>query len=160
MGTHVSYDYTGYSDPADRTVENAAKTETEVSYSASIEEIDRTTTITIIIDGGGTAITTGQKGYLKIPFDCEIQGWTVAADQSGSIVIDVWKDSYANFPPTVADTITGSEKPTLAYQQKNEDTSLTTWTTSVVMDDVLAFNVDSAATVQRVTLALQVKRII
>lgn len=160
MGTHVSYDYTGYADPADRTVENAAKTETEVSYSASIEELDRTTTITVIIDGGGAAITTGNKGFLKIPFDCVIQGWTLAADQSGSIVIDVWKDSYANFPPTVADTITGSEKPTLSYQDKNEDMSLTTWTTSVVTDDVLAFNVDSASTVQRVTLALQVKRIV
>jgi hypothetical protein len=68
----------------------------------------------------------------------------------------VWKDTYANFPPTVADTITGSEKPTLSSVQKNQDTNLTTWTTSINVGDILAFNVDSVATLLRVTLSLKV----
>ena len=37
---------------------------------------------------------------------------------SGSIVIDVWKDTYANFPPIVADTITASAKPTLVERDQ------------------------------------------
>lgn len=112
-------------------------------------------TITFIIDGGGSAITTNQKGHLEIPFACTITGWTLLADQSGSIVIDVWKDTYANFPPTVADTIAGSEKPTLAAAQKNQDLDLTTWTAAVAAGDILAFNVDSVATVTRVTLSIR-----
>jgi len=111
--------------------------------------------ITFIIDGGGSAITTEQKGHLEIPFACTITGWTILADQSGSIVVDVWKDTYANFPPTVADTITGTEKPTLASAQKNQDLTLTTWTTAVAAGDILAFNVNSVATVTRITLSIR-----
>ena len=114
--------------------------------------------LTFIIDGGGSAITTGQKGHIEIPFACTITGWTLVADQSGSIVVDVWKDTYANFPPTVADTITGSEKPTLSSVQKNQDLTLTTWTTAVSAGDILAFNVDSVATATRVTLSIRAEK--
>lgn len=119
-------------------------------------------TIQFIIDGGGSAITTGVKGDIMIPFNCTVLGWDIVADVSGSIVVDVWKDTYTNFPPTVADTITGTEKPTLtsspSTQIKNQDTSLSTWTTSLSRNDFLRFNVDSAATVTRVTVALRVVR--
>ena len=116
----------------------------------------KTLTITFIIDGGGSAITTGQKGHLEIPFACTITGWTILADQSGSIVVDVWKDTYANFPPTVADTIAGTEKPTLATAQKNQDLTPTTWTTAIDAGDILAFNVDSVSDIERVTISLEV----
>lgn len=110
----------------------------------------------ITIDGGGSAISTGVKGYVSIPFSGTITQWDILADQSGSIVVDVWKDTYANFPPTVADTIAGSEKPTLSTAQKNQDTNLTTWTTTVTAGDIIGFNVDSASTVTRVTLVVYI----
>lgn len=109
----------------------------------------------ITIDGGGSAITTGVKGYVTVPYTGTITQWTLLADQSGSIVIDVWKDTYANYPPTVADTIAGSEKPTLSSATKNQDTNLTTWTTAVTAGDVVGFKVDSASTVTRVTLIIE-----
>jgi hypothetical protein len=115
-------------------------------------------TINFIIDGGGVAITTGEKGHLTVDFGFYILGAKLLADQVGSIVIDIWKDSYANFPPTVADTIVAAAKPTLAAANKSEDVTLTGWTREVKPGDVLAFNVDSAATLTRVTLALKVKR--
>jgi hypothetical protein len=115
-------------------------------------------TIQFIIDGGGSAITTGVKGDIMIPFNCTILGWDIVADTSGSIVVDVWKDSYANFPPTVADTITGTEKPTLSSAVKNQDTALSSWTTTLTRNDWLRFNVDSASTSTRVTVAIRVKR--
>lgn len=114
----------------------------------------RTVTITYVIDGGGSAITTGVKGFLEIPFAVTVTGWTIVADQSGSIVVDVWAEDYANFPPTVDDTIAGSEKPTLSTAQKNQDLSLSSWT-NIVAGDVLAFNVDSATTVTRVTVSIR-----
>lgn len=115
--------------------------------------------IQFIIDGGGSAITTGQKGHIMVPFSCKVTGWDIVADQSGSIVIDIWKDTYANFPPTIADTITGTEKPTLSTATKNQDTSLTTWTTTMTEGEWLAYNVDSITTVTRVTVVMRVTRV-
>lgn len=112
----------------------------------------------IIIDGGGSTITTGVKGDLFVPYNCMVLGWDILADTSGSIVVDVWKDTYTNFPPTGADSIAGSEKPTLSSATKNQDISLSSWTTTLTRNDILRFNVDSATTVTRVTLSLRIKR--
>lgn len=114
--------------------------------------------IDITIDGGGSAITTGVKLDVELPFAGTWTAWRVFADQSGSIVLDIWKDTYANYPPTVADTITASAKPTLSSATKNQDTTLTGWTTSFSAGDTLRINVDSVATVTRVTLALRYTR--
>lgn len=102
----------------------------------------------------GPVIGTGVKARAWFSFPCKITGWTILGDAVGSIVIDVWKDSYANHPPTVADTIAGTEKPTLAAAQKNQDLSLSTWNQNVAAGDVLFFNVDSASGVKQVFLGL------
>ena len=112
----------------------------------------------ITIDGGGSAITTGQKGFVRVPYACTIAEWTLLADQSGSAVVDIWKNTMANFPPTVADTITASAKPTLSSQQGASSTTLTGWTTAVSAGDVIGFNVDSASTITRLTLAVRCTR--
>jgi hypothetical protein len=114
--------------------------------------------LTFIIDGGGSAITTGQKGHLEIPFACTIKQVTLLADQSGSIVVDIWKDTYANFPPIDADSITASAPPTISSAQKSQDSTLTGWTKSISSGDILAFNVDSCATITRVTISLEVEK--
>jgi hypothetical protein len=80
------------------------------------------------------------------------------ADQSGNIVIDLWKDTWANYPPTVADTITAAAKPTLAAATHSEDTALVGWTTSVSAGEVIRVNVDSVATVEQVVLELRFTR--
>jgi hypothetical protein len=124
-------------------------------------DIDNTTpadvmkvSIQIVLDGAGSAITTGTKKQIRVPVNMTIQNWEITSDQSGSIVIDIWKDTYANYPPTVADTIAGSEKPTLSAAQKNQDTNLTTWTTSVTAGDWIIPNVDSVSTVTEVVLTI------
>jgi hypothetical protein len=114
--------------------------------------------LSFVIDGGAATITTGQKGHLRVPFNCTITAARVFADQTGSIVVDIWKDTYANFPPTDADSITASAPPTLSSAQRSENTTLTGWTTTINAGDVLAYNVDSVATVQRVTISLQVTK--
>lgn len=113
-------------------------------------------TITCVIDGGGAAITTGAKGDLQIPFACSIVGWTLLADQAGSIVVEISKASFSNWP--TASAITASAKPTLSGAQKATSTTLTGWTTDIIDADVLRISVNSAATVQRVTLSLRVRR--
>jgi len=99
-----------------------------------------------VIDGGGSAITTGSKYGIRIPKDSIITAWYIYADQSGSIVLDVWKDVEANYPPTVADTIASTEKPTLSTAIKANDTSLTAMTTDWNAGDYVYINVDSITT--------------
>ena len=116
-------------------------------------------TINFIIDGGGSPIVAAEeKGHVVVDFACVIESVTLLADQSGDIVIDIFKDTYSNFPPTVADTITASAKPTLSSAQKYQDSTLTGWTKTIAAGDVLAFNVDSCATVTRVLMSLKVRR--
>lgn len=115
-------------------------------------------TINFVIDGGGAVITTGIKGDLVVDFACTILSWTLLPDQSGSIVVDIWKDTYANFPPVIGDVITASAKPTVTTTTKNQSSTLTGWTTSIAAGDVLRFNVNSVTTVQRVTLSLKVQK--
>jgi len=119
-------------------------------------EFDEILTLTFIIDGGGSAITTGQKGHLEIPFACTINQVTMMADQTGSIVVDIWKDTYANFPPTDADSITASAPPTISSAQKSKNATLVGWTKSIAAGHILAFNVDSCTTITRVTISLKV----
>jgi hypothetical protein len=115
--------------------------------------------VVVTFDGGGSALTTGaQKVYLTVPYAGTITSATLLADQSGDIVIDIWNDTYANFPPTVADTITASAKPTLSSAQKSQDSTLTGWTTAITAGDILEFNIDSAATVTKVILELAITK--
>lgn len=111
-----------------------------------------------VIDGGGATITTGIKGDIRFKYACTITGWTLLADQSGSIVVNIWKDTYANYPPTVADKITASAPPTISAAIKGQSSTLTGWTTAVAAGDTIRINVDSVATIQRVTLSLDIVR--
>lgn len=102
----------------------------------------------ITIDGGGATITTGVKGDYYVPFKMTITGWTLLADQSGSIAIDVWRDTYANYPPTDPDS---AVTPSITTSTKAQGSSLSITCNA---GDTLRFNVDSVTTIQRVTLAL------
>lgn len=113
-------------------------------------------TIGVTVDGGGSVITTGSKGYKVIQEACTITGWTILGKESGSVVVDIKKCTYAGFPTT--STITGTEKPTLSSTQKNQDLTLTTWTTSLAEGDILEFIVDSASTCTRFNLFINITK--
>ena len=114
-------------------------------------------TVGITIDGGGSAITTGTKGYVEVPIEGTITEWKMVADVSGSCVMDVWVDSVPGTVPDNADSITASAKPTLTAQQIARSSTLTGWTTTVDQGDVFGFEVESASTVTRVTLVLVIE---
>ena len=93
--------------------------------------------------------------WIQIKNACTITKVTMLADVSGSAVIDIWKDTYANYPPTVADTITASAKPTLSSAISSVDSTLTGWTTTVNAGDILWFHQDSMSTCSKITLILE-----
>lgn len=114
----------------------------------------QTKSLGITVDGGGSTITTGAKGFIAVPFACTISSWSVVGDVSGSIVLDVLKG--AGVIPTVS--ITASAKPTLSSAQLAVQQAVTGWTTAVAAGDVLGFNVDSATTIKRATLTIACRR--
>lgn len=118
--------------------------------------------ICFVIDGQSTVIGTGIKGYLSVPFNCTINSSTLLADQSGSIVVNIYKCTYSQFNPTthpaVGDKITASAPPTISSAKKASDTTLTGWTITITAGDVLGFNVDSCATITKATITLGVTK--
>lgn len=120
---------------------------------------DEVAAIAFIIDGAGSAIASGVKGDLRVPYAATITKATLLADQSGSIIVDIWKDTFANYPPTVADKITSSTPPTISANTNSEDSTLSSWTTAIAAGDCLRFNVNATATsITRVTLILDVTK--
>jgi len=125
----------------------------------AVRKTDMPAAIEFVVDGGETTIAAGQKGHLRLPnWAGTIVSVALLADQSGSIVVDIWKDTITNFPPTDADSITASAPPTISSAQHSLDATLTGWTKTFVAGDILAFNVDSCTTIQRVTVVLFVTR--
>lgn len=118
----------------------------------------REAAIEAVLDGGGAPLTDGTVVYIEVPWDCTIVSFTVLADQSGSITVEVHSDTYANFPPTTADDISNGGLA-LSTAVKGQDETLTSWTTSLSKGDVIAFYVDGLATnIERVTCSLKVQR--
>lgn len=107
---------------------------------------------------GGTVLTTGIKAYVRIPLACTITKWTIlsvdSTPTSGSVTIDIWKDSFANYPPTVADTITASNKPAISSATKAEGT-VVGWEVNVNAGDTVAFNVDSVSSFTHLWIMIQ-----
>ena len=110
----------------------------------------------ITVDGGGSPPTTGSKGFLNVPFNCTITGWSLVADQAGSCQMTVKHCTNAAFPSTTS--IVASAPPALSAQQKAVSSTLTGWTTSLGAGDWLEFHLDSVSTVTRLTLQLLITR--
>jgi hypothetical protein len=109
--------------------------------------------ITFSIDGGGSAITTGDLAVFPVAaFACTINRVDVSADQSGSITVDIWNRSAAI--PTAANKISASAPATLSSAQLSLNGSLTGWTTSVSSGSVFGATVATASTVQKVTVQI------
>lgn len=119
--------------------------------------------VQFVIDGGGNALVAGLKGYLHFDFAGTIQEVTLLGDQTGSVIVDLWKTSYTNFNPgvhpVIADTITGPSVPTISSGVKYQDSTLSGWTTAIATDDVIGFVITGTpSAIQRVTVDLKVAR--
>jgi hypothetical protein len=115
-------------------------------------------TIGITIDGGGSAITTGVKGYITVPYACTIKEWYLTGDTSGAIKIDVWVEDFATGLPDNSDSITNANEPEItASGTKASDTDLSNWTSvAIAANDIVGFNVDSCTSITKATLVLKV----
>jgi hypothetical protein len=118
-----------------------------------------TGTIVVNIGDGINTITTGEKvtSRVRVPFACTLTGTTIGANESGSITVDVWKDTTANYPPITS--IVNGNKITLSSATHAEDTDITNWSmTTVDAGDWLAFSVDSVTACKWVQIQITYSR--
>jgi hypothetical protein len=114
----------------------------------------------ILLDGGGQPLAAGVKCDLPIDFACTVTSWTILGDQAGSIQIDLWKSSYATFPPVVGGSMPGASanKPQATGTVKAQG-GVAGWIQSAIAaGEIVRVNVDSVAAFTRVTLGLTVRR--
>lgn len=115
--------------------------------------------VPVVFDGGGSVLNTGVWGDVPIhidTFDGYFMRWRLVSIDTGDLQVDIWKSDYASFPPTVADSITGSDPPVLSGSDKGESLALIGWTTLVQNGDVLRFNIDSVSGITKATLTLTI----
>lgn len=112
----------------------------------------------IHINGGGAEIADGIAIEIPDMPGCTVEGWTLVGSPSGSLVLDLWSDSYANHPPTVADTmIATGTKPTLSSAVKNQDLTVDWADITIAAGATLTVNVDSCTTCEFATLTLRLR---
>ena len=123
-----------------------------------------TSTISVVFDGGTSAITGNPEVDVTVPAAGTITGWTLLADAAGGAVIDIWNDTYANFPPTDADSICAANPVSMNSVIKQTsyldgiDSQIDTWDKTLAAGDILRFHLDSSSTVKRLELTLTYTR--
>jgi hypothetical protein len=111
-----------------------------------------TRVINMLFDGGGGPIDLGTYGPVLIAAPGAITGWTLIADQAGSLTVDVRRASVGLFPAYAS--IVGVAPPTLSNQQRASG-GVAGWVSALALDDVLEFTVQSVSTITRAVLALK-----
>ena len=113
----------------------------------------------ISIPIAGSPILTGTNS-VGIPatanFTCTINKAQISANASGSITVDIWKAAAA--VPSSSDKISSTHPVALSSAQLNQNSSLTSWTTSVTAGDVFwasVASVDGVLTSAGVVLTCQ-----
>ncbi len=114
------------------------------------------TSFGITVDGQGGVVSTGSKGFIIIPYPAVIVSWYIVADQSGSIQFDIKKVING----TSTSIIGTGNKPILSSQQR-ANAMVQGWNiTEIENNNEFEFNVDSASTVSRAQLFIQIAKII
>jgi hypothetical protein len=141
----------------DRAVAEAVRQATDL-VSEHLGDRHRVEHLFVVLDGGGSQLATGQKANLHLAWSYEIVGWTLLADTTGSLTVDLRvAASYAAYP-TVA-SICAAAPPSLTAAQKNDSDALpmTGWTTLLSAGQVLRPFVSSASGINLATLTLRLR---
>ncbi len=93
--------------------------------------------------------------YIEIPRACVIRSVRIfTTGGTGACVVDVRRSTYAGFPPGSVNSICGASKPTIVSGTKHENTTLSSWTTSLAAGDVLAIVLESSSVFRTVIVQL------
>jgi hypothetical protein len=112
--------------------------------------------LTVQIDGQDSVIQTGICHNQPVPFPCDIVAGRITANGVGSIVIDIKKSTFANWP--TMSSICAGNPLTISAARKVEDTALSGWTKTLNEGEQLAIDVLSCSGITEATLTLFLRR--
>ena len=108
--------------------------------------------LAITVDNGTSAVTTGNKTFITIPYNCTITGWSLLSNTSGNLSITISTSTVGTFPTLT--TISGVTPPELSNSQVASNYSLTGWSTALTAGEILVATVTGTPTVNLATLTL------
>lgn len=115
--------------------------------------------LTFVVNGNGTAVTTGTKSaYVKCPYGGTLVGYTMMCSPSGSITVDVLRSADGAGLP-VTSMVGAGTKPAISAGVETKGTTFPSWTsTTVTANDNFTLSlstVDSVVTYVTLTLYFQ-----
>ncbi len=116
---------------------------------------DLTRTVNYVIDSGSLPMQIGDKGKLSLDVTGVIESITVLCDQTGDIVFDISKCTFADYP--AFNSITAANRVQLTNSNKYFDDVLNNWTTTIVAGEILNFSVISVTDIRRLLISLKLK---
>lgn len=115
--------------------------------------------IQFLMGNGSSVVPTGAivggYHYVEVPYACQIESWSLLADATGSITVNLLKSTYAGFPPT--SPLAGLGQPKMTNLRKTSGTP--TGTVTLAIQDLLLVEVVSSATVKIADLSLRGRKL-
>jgi len=118
-----------------------------------------TSEIVFVIDGGGSTISTGLRGSLEVPFNCNVVSWTILTDQNGTIVMNVFNETYSTWGSTLprpAGAELVLDVPVSITSSASKNNYTLSPQASIAASNVLSYNVFSISTITRASVCLRV----
>lgn len=103
--------------------------------------------VPFFFDGAGSAVSAATRcGVVR--FAGAITGFTMISDVSGNATVDVKTVAFGSYTgPASASSITDGHTPSMTGATSFQDTTLTSWTTSISANTVVCFVLSSPATI-------------
>jgi len=108
--------------------------------------------------GLGKDITLGTQLNMYVPIPVRITGYTLIGDATGSLELALSTIPYSDFGVGTPTNINGSEAPTLASSQTNQNLTIATWIQNVAAGSVLFIDAVNASAIMQATLVLNIRR--
>lgn len=103
----------------------------------------------------GGNVTTGGKGYFRLPSNHSINSWTLLANIETTAKVGIFKTTYANYPTATAVHPAGGE-PSLSNARKNTgSTGIGGWATPGLATDLYEVVVSENTGAQSLNLILE-----
>ena len=136
----------------------AGQTARRNAGNSSFEAFLLSHSVTFVVDGSGTVLTTGTKNPIKIPFGGSLVGWVMMCSPSGSVTADVYRAADGAGLPVTSIVGGSGTKPAVSSNVENSSMSFTSWTsTTLAAKDNLAINLSGITTATYVELTLYFK---
>ena len=103
------------------------------------------------VDGAGSIVTTGNKGFRYIPYDCTITDAVLIGDTTGTADFSIWRSTDIS--------LAGSTIGGISLNNGQTAQGIVGFTTGLSENDVLEFKIQgSPASVTRASLFIEIEK--